>query len=75
MSVLLKYANVATTNAANLSTFADGANVNDWAKDAYAWAIAEGIIATRDGVLAPQANATRGEIAKALHAFDLLLNK
>ncbi len=69
------YANVATTKSATLTGYADGANVNDWAKDAFAWAMAEGIIVARDGALAPQADATRAEIAKALHAFDLLLNK
>lgn len=69
------YANVSTAKSANLANYADGANVNDWAKDAFAWSMAEGIIAVRDGALAPQADATRAEIAKALHAFDLLLNK
>ena len=70
-----KYSNLSTSKSATLANYADGANVNDWAKDAFSWALAEGIIAARNGALAPQADATRAEIAKALHAFDLLLNK
>ena len=51
----------------DLSSYADDADISDWAKDAMAWANAAGLIVGRDGnKLAPKANITRAEDATVL---------
>lgn len=53
-----------TSASADLSTFTDSAAVENWAKAAMSWAVAEGIIkGYPDGTLLPASNATRAEAA------------
>ena len=50
--------------------FADSAAVSDWAAQAMAWAVEEGILTgTPDGRLNPQGTATRAEAAAMLQRF------
>lgn len=52
---------------ADLSAFKDAASVSDWAKEAMAWAVGEGMIkGDGNGYLNPVSNATRSEGACAL---------
>lgn len=53
-----------------LNAFADGGTVSDWAADAMAWAVEEGILTGKNGgLLDPQGNATRAEVAVILMRF------
>ena len=58
---------------ADLSTFPDGADVSDWARDAVAEAVALGILngAEINGELRllPQGQATRAQVATLLEGF------
>ena len=48
----------------------DAKDVSDWAAEAMAWAAACGVLkADADGGIRPGAEATRGEIAAAIHVF------
>ena len=48
----------------------DAEDVSDWAAEAMAWAAACGVLtADADGGIRPGADATRGEIAAAIHVF------
>ena len=49
----------------DLSAFADGASVDDWAREAMSWAAGAGVIST----LGPQNPASRAEVAAMLHSF------
>ena len=54
----------------DLTAFADGASVSDWAVDAMAWAVGEGILTGKSGnTLDPQGTATRAEVATILMRF------
>ncbi len=56
--------------------FADGADVSDWAARSVNWAIATGLVRGQDGNrLAPQATATRAEVAVILQRFVELMAK
>ena len=78
---LYRYANfkgVDTTLDASAEEVLGGAYVNDWAKEAFAWAIENGIIkgaevAGADGVvtydLNPQGTATRAQLATMLQRY------
>ncbi len=55
-----------------LSRFPDGDEAHSWAGDALAWAVGKGVLAGRDGgLLHPQGEATRGEVAAVLQRFLL----
>ena len=54
---------------ADLSRYADGEQVADWARTQVAWAVENGIMTANGGRLDPQANASRGEVAMMLMAF------
>ena len=55
---------------ADLSAFADGGSVSDYAKEAMAWANAAGLINGMDeSVLAPGGSATRAQVAAILTRF------
>ncbi len=54
---------------AALNTYADSADVSDWAQEAMAWAVSSGIINGIDGKLAPKANATRAQVAAMLKRY------
>lgn len=59
-----------TDARADLSGFADAGEVSDWAEDAVSWAVAEGLIQGRGGVLlAPSGDATRAEASAVLMRF------
>ncbi len=60
-----------TTKKAELSKFEDAASVNDYAKEAMQWCVAEGIISGKDnGVrLDPLGNAARAECAAIVTRF------
>ena len=62
-----------TGAAGNLNAFPDAAKVSNWAKEAYSWAVAEGLITGNkiNGVtmLDPQGNATRAQVATILMRF------
>ena len=51
---------------ADLSAFADGANVSPYAAEAMRWAVAAGIMNGMDGSLVPQGEATRAQMATML---------
>ncbi len=51
-------------NTADLSQYSDVSSVSPWAKDAFAWAVGNGILrGTSDATLSPQNKTTRGEAA------------
>ena len=58
-----------TAARGDLSKFPDAGKVSEWAKDAIAWAVAEGIIGGSDGKLLPQGNATRAQVSAILMRF------
>lgn len=75
-TILFRYANsigLNTRGGAALTAFADSATVSGYAKEAIAWAVAEGIIGGMpEGAnlfLAPQGNATRAQVATMLMRF------
>ena len=58
------------TERADLSAFADGDDVSDWALDALAWASAAGIVeGTAPATLEPQGEAVRAQLAAMLARF------
>ena len=72
-TILYRYASVKgydVTAAGDLSAFADAEDISDYAKDAFAWADAEGIV---NGISAttldPQGSATRAQVAALLMRF------
>ena len=55
---------------AELTAYADAAQVSTWAGDAMRWAVAAGLISGRSGAqLAPKGEATRAEVAVILMNF------
>ena len=71
-AILFRYAEKKgfdTTARGDLSKFPDAGKVSSWAKDAIAWAVAEGIIGGSDGKLLPQGNATRAQVSTILMRF------
>ena len=68
LAVMLKaYAGTTMVKPADLGSFADAGEVSDYAKDAVAWAVGAGLIAGRDNnKIAPQAGATRAEVAQIM---------
>lgn len=62
-----------TSGRADLSSFPDAAKVAGWSREAVEWAVSIGIISGRANggqtVLAPQADASRAEIASILQRF------
>ncbi len=72
VTMLYRFAGESAT-AADLNGYADGGEVSDWARDAFAWAI-EHIIITGvdDDTLAPRSTATRAQCAAILMRFTQL---
>ena len=54
---------------ADLSVFADTADVADWAVDAFGWAVGKNIIAGNNGKLDPRSSITRAELAQVIKTF------
>ena len=68
--MLYRFAGSPDANDGNLSAFADETQVSAWARQAMEWAVSQGIIqGTTSGLLAPDAEATRAEVAAMLHRF------
>ena len=65
----------AVTLSENLSQFTDASSVSSWAVPAMQWAVGQGLIQCSNGLLRPQANASRAEVATILMRFCELLNK
>lgn len=58
------------SNTDDLSSFADGASVSDWAREAMEWAVGNGIISGKPGnKLDPRGYASRAEAAKMTMVF------
>lgn len=68
-----KYMGLNTRGQTDLSGYQDADRVSDWAREGMSWAVAKGIVGDdllADGLLAPQRNASRAEVAAMLHAFS-----
>ncbi len=74
VAMLYRYASYkkySVDKKADLSGFADGNLVADWAKDATGWAVANNLIKGKDGnKIDPSGYATRAEIATIIERFD-----
>lgn len=68
---------VDTSYTAELDSFADGASVPAWAKDAVSWAVAAGLITgTKDNgilLLDPMGHATRAQVSAIVQRFVVLI--
>ena len=72
VTMLYRFAGESAT-AADLNGYADGGEVSDWARDAFAWAIEHMIITgVDDDTLAPRSTATRAQCAAILMRFTQL---
>ena len=73
VTMLFRYAAAhgmeAVTLEKNLSRFTDKASVSAWAVPAMNWAVGQGLIEGSNGLLRPQANASRAEVAVILMRF------
>ena len=72
-AILYRYASFKGRDAATLerelSVFADAGSVSGWALDAMQWAVGTGLISGSNGLLCPQSNASRAEVAAILARF------
>ena len=77
--ILYRYAEMkeqAQGEKGDLTAFADGTSVSDWAAEAMAWAVGEGILTGKSGnTLDPQGTATRTEVATILMRFCSMTEK
>jgi len=65
-----RYKGYDISKSADLSGYADGNQISDWALDPMKWAVAEGIIEGRTATtLVPQGISTRAEIATVLQRY------
>ena len=70
LAVMLWRAAGSPETSESLSGYADASSVSDWAVEALAWAVDNGIISGMGGsTLAPQATATRAQVAVMLTRF------
>ena len=68
-----QYKGRSVAHTADIGSFRDASRVSEWAVKGLEWAVADGIIAGRNGnVLAPQERATRAEVAQMLMKFQSL---
>ena len=66
-----EYLKQEAVEGADLTAFADGGKVQDYAKTAMSWAVAEGFFeGYGDGTLRPRASLTRAQMAKLLTILD-----
>ena len=73
-AMLYRYAG--SPAAENALDFADSGDISDWAADAMAWAVAEGILTGKSGnILDPDGTATRAEAATILMRFCQSIKK
>ena len=74
---LMRYAQklgLSTAATGDLSMYPDDDQVGEWGLQAMSWAVGNGIITGKSGLLAPQAHATRAEFATMLMRFCDLAN-
>ena len=65
-----EYKGLDVTATGSLSTYTDAASVSAWAKESIAWAVGEHLISgVTDDTLAPQACATRAQVAAILQRY------
>ena len=65
-----QYKGLDVTATGSLANYSDAASVSDWAKDSIAWAVGEHLISgVTDDTLAPQACATRAQVAAILQRY------
>jgi hypothetical protein len=57
----------------SLGAFPDADQVSEYAQKAMSWAVANGVIKGDDGMLDPQGNATRAQVAAILQRYCGLL--
>ena len=70
VTMLYRFANSPEVAATGFGQFTDGASVSDWAVDAMAWALNNGVITGMgDGILSPAGSATRAQAAAMLMRF------
>ena len=70
VTMLYRFANSPEVAATGFGQFTDGASVSDWAVDAIAWALNNGVITGMgDGILSPAGSATRAQAAAMLMRF------
>ena len=60
---------VGVSELALLGRFTDGESVSDWAEEAMAWAVSQGILTGDGDLLRPQATATRAQVAAILARY------
>ena len=65
----------AVTLSENLTQFTDASDISAWAVSAMQWAVGQGLIQGSNGLLRPQANASRAEVATILMRFCELMKK
>lgn len=67
-----RYLELELAGGTDLSAYQDLDQTADWSREAFAWAVAEGIISSSSAdalTLSPQKNANRAEVATMLRAF------
>ena len=65
-----EYKGLDVTATGSLSTYTDANSVSDWAKESVTWAVGENLISgVTDDTLAPQACATRAQVAAILQRY------
>lgn len=74
VTILYRYAQFRGENTvaakADLTGYSDAAQISDWAKDAFGWAVENKVIqGMGDNTLAPKANATRAQVAQVLKNY------
>ena len=69
LATMLYRAAGSPTVSGNLLSYPDGSNVSAWAESAMLWATQNGIISGIDGMLTPQGQATRAQVATMLMRF------
>ncbi len=76
-AMLYRYAgSPAVSPAANMAGYEDFTAISDWAQDAMRWAVENGILNGKDnGLLDPQGNATRAEVATMIVRYVTLTLK
>ena len=79
VTILYRYAklqnkDVSHDNAKSLDSYADANQIEEYAKEAFSWALNVGIITGRSETeLAPKGNATRAEVATMIQRFATLV--
>ena len=71
VTIFWRYQGEPAGDAAALAGFTDAGKINSWAKDAFAWAVANGVISGKgNGILDPKGTARRSEVAQIVLNYD-----